>query len=118
MANIINDDEVILYLVPVTTELQSYSSTEAIEYKTFGNAQVGLPRVKLREMATMAKVRNGETLIIGGQISQKRTETTKSVPLLGDIPGLGWLFKHKSTSIDNTELVIFLKPTIVSGLEK
>jgi len=113
MANIINDTEVILYLVPVTTELQAFSTAEAIEYKTFGNASVGLPRVKLREMATMAKVQSGETLIIGGHIATKKTDTTKSVPLLGDIPGLGWLFKHKSQEITNTELVIFLQPRII-----
>jgi general secretion pathway protein D/MSHA biogenesis protein MshL len=113
MANIINDNEVILYIVPVTTELQSYSSTEPIEYRTFGTAQVGLPRIKLRELATMAKVKSGETLIIGGQISTRKTDTTKSVPLLGDIPILGWLFKHKAQSLTKTELVIFLQPKII-----
>lgn len=113
MANIINDNEVILYIVPVTTELQSFSSTDPIEYRTFGSAQVGLPRVKLRELATMAKVKSGEILIIGGQISERKTDTTKSVPLLGDIPILGWLFKHKAKSSTKSELVIFLQPKII-----
>lgn len=115
MANIINDKEVILYLVPVTTDLLPSETGEPIEYKVFGTAQVGLPRVKLREMATMAKVQNGETLIIGGHIASKKTDNTKSVPLLGDIPGLGWLFKHKSQVLTNTELVIFLQPRIIDA---
>ncbi len=115
MANIINDNEVILYIVPVTTQLQSYSATDPIEYRTFGTAQVGLPRVKLRELATMTKVKSGEMLIIGGQIQERKTDTTNSVPLLGDIPLIGWFFKHKSKSTTKSELVIFLKPRIISS---
>ncbi|MFH1481568.1 MAG: hypothetical protein ABIG67_09880 [Pseudomonadota bacterium] len=115
MANIISDTEVILYVVPVITELLPSETGEAIEYKIFGQTEVGVPRVKLREMATMAKVQSGETLIIGGHIATKKTENTNSVPLLGDIPGLGWLFKHKSQVITNTELVIFLQPRIIGS---
>ena len=117
MANIIDDDEVILYIVPVTSELQPASSAQDIEYRTFGTAQVGLPRVRLRELATMAKMKNGETLIIGGHIDKNRSKVTKKVPLLGDIPGLGWLFKHESETTTSTELVIFLKTEIINPLE-
>ena len=118
MANIINDDEVILYIVPVTSELEPASSSEDIEYRVFGAAQVGLPRVRLRELATMAKVNNGETLIIGGHISKVNADSTRGFPFLGDLPGLGWLFKHNSKNTTTRELVIFIKTTIVHPFGK
>jgi general secretion pathway protein D/MSHA biogenesis protein MshL len=113
MANIVNDEEVILYIVPVTSELQ-----EPIEYRQFGGlngAEVGLPRIRLRELATNARVRDGETLILGGLISKVEELDTDKVPLLGDIPGLGWLFKHEEKSTINRELAIFLQPRIISA---
>ena len=121
MANIINDDEVILYIVPVTSELQPAAEGEDIQYITFGGAdgaQVGLPRVRLREMATMTRVKNGETLIIGGHIDKSHIENDTKVPLLGDIPLIGWLFKHESKTTVNRELAIFLTPKIISSYKK
>ena len=118
MANIINDDEVILYVVPVTSQLEPASDTEDIEYRQFGTGEVGLPRVRLREMATMARVKNGETLIIGGHIDKSRVKTTTKVPLFGDLPVLGWLFKHDSEVTLNTELVIFLQPRVIASSVK
>jgi len=114
MANIINDKEVILYIVPITSALQ-----EPIEKEVLGSGanevKIGLPRVRIREMATLAKVKDGDTLIIGGHIDRMKKGTTKKVPLLGDIPIFGWFFKHRSEEIINRELIIFLKPTIITS---
>jgi general secretion pathway protein D/MSHA biogenesis protein MshL len=115
MANIVDDKEVILYVVPVTSELQPAPNGDDIEYRAFGGAQVGLPRVRLRELATMSRIRDGETLIIGGHIDKVKGNTTNSVPLLGDIPGLGWLFKHDAQTTTTRELVIFLTPKIIGS---
>ncbi len=117
MANIVDNNEVVLYIVPVTSELQQAPTGDDIEYRAFGGAQVGLPRVRLREMSTMARIKDGETLIIGGHIDKQEGDTNNSVPLLGDIPGLGWLFKHESKSVTSRELVIFITPKIVAANE-
>ena len=115
MANIVDDNEVVLYIVPVTSELQRAPTGEDIEYRAFAGAEVGLTRVRLREMSTMARIKDGETLIIGGHIDKIEGDTKSSVPLLGDIPGLGWLFKHEGKSVESRELVIFLTPKIVAS---
>jgi general secretion pathway protein D/MSHA biogenesis protein MshL len=117
MANIVDESEVVLYIVPVTSELQPAPTGEDIEYRNFAGAQVGLPRVRLREMATMARVKDGETLVIGGHIDKSESDTTNSVPILGNLPGLGWLFKHESKSVQTRELVIFITPKIVAAAE-
>jgi len=117
MANVVDDDEVVLYIVPVTSELQPAATGDDIEYRAFGGAQVGLPRVRLREISTMARIKDGETLVIGGHIDKTDGNTTNSVPLLGDLPGLGWLFKHESKSVVSRELVIFITPKIIAAAQ-
>ncbi|MEA2038709.1 MAG: pilus (MSHA type) biogenesis protein MshL, partial [Thermodesulfobacteriota bacterium] len=112
MANIIADDEIILYIVPITSELG-----EPIEYRTFTGAgtqaEVGLPRVRLREMSTYAKLHDGQTLIIGGLIDTVMYDDEEGLPILGDIPFLGRLFKVVTKKEKKRELVILLKPIIV-----
>ncbi len=118
LANILNRDEVILYIVPITSELR-----EPIEYMTFGGtqaasgSQVGLPRVKLKEMSTFARLRQGEALLIGGLIDRSEVGKESRVPILGSIPLLGDLFRYKNEQEVNRELVIMIKPTIIDYLE-
>ncbi len=107
---ILNDNEVILSLTPVTSQLE-----EPIEYKTFGGAnQVGLPKVKVREMTTLVRVKDGEMLVVGGLIDNSETTSAKKIPGLGDIPGVGKLFGKEGTAVQRKELIIFLKPRIIS----
>jgi len=116
LANILNQEEVVLYIVPITSELR-----EPIEYMTFGGtqtgSQVGLPRVKLKEMSTFARLRQGEALLIGGLIDKNQLESETKVPILSSIPLLGNLFRYESTQDVNRELVIMLKPKIIDYSE-
>ncbi len=66
-----------------------------------------------RSAKTSVLVKNNETVVIGGLIGSNEQETISKIPLLGDIPGLGWLFKTKSTSVDKTNLIILLTPKVV-----
>lgn len=66
-----------------------------------------------RSLKTMILANDGETIVLGGLISDDVREAEDKVPLLGDIPLLGWLFKTKRTEHIKRNLMIFLKPTIV-----
>lgn len=66
-----------------------------------------------RGASTMVRVKNGQTVVIGGMLSSTETKTVKKVPLLGYIPIVGWLFTSVSSRRTNTDLVIFLTPTIL-----
>ena len=66
-----------------------------------------------RGASTMVRVKNGQTVVIGGMLSSTETKTVKKVPLLGYIPIIGWLFTSVSSRRTNTDLVIFLTPTIL-----
>jgi len=66
-----------------------------------------------RSAKTSIVVKDMETVVIGGLIQDQESETVNKVPFLGDIPGLGWLFKTKSKKRQKTNLLILLTPHIV-----
>jgi len=66
-----------------------------------------------RGASTMVRVKDGQTVVIGGMLSSTEQKTVKKVPLLGYIPVIGWLFTSTSNRRTNTDLVIFVTPTIL-----
>lgn len=66
-----------------------------------------------RSIETTILVEDGHTIVLGGLIEDSQDASEQAVPWLGRIPLIGWLFKYKSTSKKKTNLMIFLKPTIV-----
>jgi type IV pilus assembly protein PilQ len=76
--------------------------------------QTGLPVLSTREANTSVRVRDGETIAIGGLTLQQEFKTKSKIPLLGDIPGLGELFTSHSKTKVNSELVIFITPHILT----
>lgn len=73
------------------------------------------PALSTRKTTTEFNLRNGETLVLSGLISRKVATNIDKVPLLGDIPVLGALFRSKRYQNDETELVVFVTPTIVDS---
>ncbi|WP_228345953.1 type II secretion system secretin GspD [Venatoribacter cucullus] len=68
-----------------------------------------------RSLKTMILADNEETIVLGGLIRDDMREVESKVPLLGDIPLLGWLFKSKSVTQVKSNLMVFLRPTIVNN---
>lgn len=66
-----------------------------------------------RSIKTSININNGDTAILGGLIKEQDVETISKVPLLGDLPLIGWLFKSRSVTKDKVNLLVFLTPKIV-----
>jgi general secretion pathway protein D len=66
-----------------------------------------------RAIKTMVNVRDGDTAVIGGLIRDEEEESVKKVPLLGDLPLIGWLFKSKEVSKNKVNMIVFLSPKIL-----
>jgi general secretion pathway protein D len=66
-----------------------------------------------RSADTSVMVADGDTVVLGGLIRDKSSEVINKVPLLGDIPILGWLFKSRSASIEKSNLMLFITPKIM-----
>ena len=73
-----------------------------------------VPTINKRRTETEVLVREGDTLVVGGITQRTDTETIRKIPVFGDIPVIGWLFKSKLTqTTPNRELVIFVTPSLV-----
>ena len=71
------------------------------------------PPIKTSSVESTVVVADGDTIVIGGVYKTVESESVEGVPLLSDIPVLGWLFKYKTTSTDKRELLIFVTPRII-----
>ena len=78
----------------------------------FVGFQADNPITTERVATTEVSVESGMTVVIGGLIKDKTIDTESGIPLLKDIPILGWLFKNKKKSKDKTELLIFITPEL------
>ena len=76
---------------------------------------VVIPGFKTRKVETTVELMDGETLIIAGLLNNSSSKTNNQVPLLGDIPVIGVLFKTIEDKKDDTELMIFITPKIVDA---
>jgi type II secretory pathway component GspD/PulD (secretin) len=71
------------------------------------------PEVDIKQTTSLVRIRENTTIVLGGLIQNERYKTERKVPLLGDIPILGYPFRGVFESKRRTELVIFITPTIV-----
>lgn len=76
-----------------------------------------VPITSVREADTLVRAQQGETIVIAGLMQEKTTTDTSRVPVLGNIPVVGGLFRQESTSRHKTELVVLLTPTVMTPAE-
>ncbi len=86
------------------------------EVSRFIDTSIGqVPQIQKREVNTAVLVDNGQTVVIGGVYEFKSREDLTKVPFLGDVPGLGVLFRKKGRSANKAELLIFVTPQILQS---
>ncbi len=111
MPQINQNGQVLLHVHPSITDVQ-----EQTKVITVGQESIELPlaRSDIRESDTVIKARSGDVVVIGGLMKTIKVNEDSQVPVLGNIPVLGNLFKNKRDRDVKTELVILIKPTIVT----
>lgn len=110
-----NNGNILMNIHPVLTDKIAQVEMPVPAGTTGGKAYV--PILAVREVDTIVKVREGETVIIAGLIQNKSSVQDIGVKDLSDIPLIGRLFRKEDKSIKKTELVIFLTPKIIYGKE-
>lgn len=83
------------------------------EKNTLGGTES--PIISSRELKTKLAVKNSQTILMGGLIETNESHTDSGVPLLKDIPLLGWLFKYQTKSTDRTELLVMITPHVIES---
>jgi type II secretory pathway component GspD/PulD (secretin) len=110
LAQISADNMITMDIRPAVTNID-HVETITLSDGTSSSA----PAIAKREGDTIARLRAGETMIIGGLVQTRKERTVSGIPLLMDIPGLGTLFQRIKITEHKSELVVFLTPTIISG---
>jgi type IV pilus assembly protein PilQ len=103
-----------LEVTPQITPEGNISMQVKINKDSLGQLTALGREINVKEVQTQVLVENGGTVVIGGIYEQQESTTTSKVPLLGDIPYLGNLFKTKTNDAQRTELLVFLTPKVVS----
>ena len=78
-----------------------------------GQLYAGVPSIDTNKVNTQVLVENGGTVVIGGVYQQQQSNGENKVPVLGDIPGLGNLFKSTAKLDNKSELLVFITPKII-----
>ena len=82
-----------------------------------GEGSIALARIASSTIATKVMLRSGQTAVLGGLVTDTDTVTETGIPLLGDIPLLGWLFKSRSTQKSKQTLIVFVTPHVIRSPE-
>jgi len=104
---ITSDGMVQMIVAPSTSSLDTTTTVPIA-------AGVNAPVIDIRSADTVVITPDGQTVVIGGLMTSDKASSDSKIPILGDIPILGNLFKRKTTSNGKTELLIFLTPHIVT----
>lgn len=104
-----SDGTVILHIRPTVTD--------SARRETFRQAgtEITVPVVDVREADVIARAKEGQVVVIGGLIQERKSDDESKVPLLGDLPGIGRLFRSTNQERKKTELVVLLSPTVLVG---
>jgi len=99
-----DDGDIILNIVPISTSIIDTK-------KLIDSGQVvgEAPILAVKEAGTIVRAKSGDIIIIGGLLDKGESDTETKVPILGDIPVIGNLFKQKTVSKSRKELIIFMK---------
>jgi type II secretory pathway component GspD/PulD (secretin) len=76
-----------------------------------------VPQIGHRIINNTSNVKNGEVLVLGGLLKNRKVTTTTAPPVVGNIPWIGWMFSKVSEATEQTELMVFISPTVVYDLE-
>ena len=97
----------------VTPSSVSFNNYITLTVDVSDDQRVTDTRKTTKTISTTLMVKSGETVVIGGIIKEKESEDVTGIPVLKDIPGLGWLFKGKRKQVGKSELLIFLTPNVI-----
>jgi type II secretory pathway component GspD/PulD (secretin) len=84
-------------------------------YGGLAQAAGSVPVVKSSNAQTTVTIKDGVTIIIAGLVKDNKNKSEEKIPVLGDIPWIGWAFRRINDEISRTETVVFLTPRIVTG---
>jgi len=104
-----------LAVTPQITPDDHVNMKLVVSQDAVGSIYAGVPSIDSKKVLTQVLVDNGGTVVIGGIYTKDTSKNEIKVPLLGDVPIIGWLFKNNTITENKTELLIFITPKIIKS---
>ena len=101
---------------PTITRILGYVTDPAPQLSEFGQDVNNLvPEIHVSEIESLLEVADGQTVVIGGLMQDTSQKKTDGIPYLSRLPGIGNLFSYRDDDVIKSELVLFLRPTVIRG---
>jgi MSHA biogenesis protein MshL len=107
-----DDNNVIMHVHPAVISVEEQYKQLSLG-ATLDDMNIPMAKSTIRESDTVVRAKSGDVIIIGGLMSERKTDREDKIPLLGDIPYVGNLFKNSQKATEKVELVILLHPIVV-----
>ncbi len=112
----LDDRTISMFLRPTVTRVIGTKSDPSVLFVAGSTGITSeIPELNVQEIDTVVKVNSGQPIVMGGLLQDRITDTQEGVPVMGEIPLLGALFRKQKDLVQKTELVIFLKATILDS---
>lgn len=110
-------NKIMMTVIPQARFLSGTSDPDLAGFNLFGQegAQISLPQVTSQTVVTNLMLESGQTGVIGGLITNRKSKLVSKVPLLGDLPLIGFLFRRTQENEANNNLLVFITPTVIRG---
>ena len=108
-----DDGSVLMHIHPAVIKVEEQMKT--VVYGDDQNVVLPMAKSTIRETDTVVQANSGDVIVIGGLIEERKVDETSKVPLLGDIPYIGNLFKSTDKVTEKVELVILIRPIVAGG---
>ncbi|MCP3890157.1 MAG: hypothetical protein GY702_14990 [Desulfobulbaceae bacterium] len=105
-----NNGSVALHIVPIKSEIVSLDQQQIGDDSSY---RITFPTVNLREISTIVDIKPGNLIMLGGLIMEREQEEEFGLPILGDLPFFGWIFKERKTSLQKVEMVVILQVSVL-----
>lgn len=108
------DNNIVLHIHPAVSVVAEKQKIVDLG-NNLGTFTLPLASSSVNETDSIVRVKDGNIVAIGGLMKQSQTQDRSQVPLLGNVPGVGYLFGQRGNTASKRELVILLKPTVIAG---
>ena len=108
-----DDGSVLMHIHPAVIKVEE--QTKSVVYGDEQMLAMPMAKSTIRETDTVVQANSGDVIVIGGLIEERKVDETSKVPLLGDIPYIGNLFKSTDKVTEKVELVILIRPIVAGG---
>lgn len=113
----LDHNQVSMQVRPTVTRIDSFKNDPGVAFLNVAGVTSAIPEVNVQEIDSVVKLKSGQTMVMGGLLEDRTAAQQNGLPVLSEAPIFGGLFRSQSDKVSKTELVIFLKASIIKDGE-